>query len=160
MSAENRRKESTEHAGFFESHLDHQSNSNIVQVVMDLQRLQRDLKNSRQQECSKASSWSCRVCFLSRNWDQGSWVLSRISNALEKNWHECIDELEHQVSDLRSDSRACQFFWFFAFLRTDARHDIKLFFGYWLIWLLGSWAWLSKHLIIRQRSGFDYQALW
>ncbi len=26
--------------------------------------------------------------------------------------------------------------------------------------LLGSWAWLSKHLIISQRSGLDYQALW
>jgi hypothetical protein len=41
-----------------------------------------------------------------------------------------------------------------------ARHDIKFFFGYWLNWLLGSWVWLSKHLIIRQRSGLDYQALW
>jgi hypothetical protein len=29
-----------------------------------------------------------------------------------------------------------------------ARNDIKLFFGYWLIWLLGFWVWLSKHLII------------
>ncbi len=36
----------------------------------------------------------------------------------------------------------------------------KFFFGYWLIWLLGSWSWLSKHLIIRQRVGLDYQALW
>ncbi len=26
--------------------------------------------------------------------------------------------------------------------------------------LLGSWSWLSNHLIIRQRSGLDYQALW
>jgi hypothetical protein len=30
----------------------------------------------------------------------------------------------------------------------------------WLIWLLGTWAWLSKHLIIRQKSGLDYQTLW
>jgi hypothetical protein len=44
-----------------------------------------------------------------------------------------------------------------------SRNDIKLFWGYWLIWLccnIGSWAWLSNHLIIRQRSGLDYQALW
>ncbi len=27
----------------------------------------------------------------------------------------------------------------------------RLFFRYWSIWLLGSWAWLSKTLIIRQR---------
>ncbi len=26
--------------------------------------------------------------------------------------------------------------------------------------LMGSWAWLSEHLIIRQRAGLDYQALW
>ncbi len=26
--------------------------------------------------------------------------------------------------------------------------------------LSGSWVWLSKHLIIRQRSGLDYQSLW
>jgi hypothetical protein len=29
-----------------------------------------------------------------------------------------------------------------------------------LIWLLDSWSWLSNHLIIRQRGGFDYEALW
>jgi hypothetical protein len=39
------------------------------------------------------------------------------------------------------------------------RSHIKLFGGSWLIWLLGSWAWLSKHLIIRQRAGLDCQAL-
>jgi hypothetical protein len=47
MSAEKRRKEPTEHAGFLEAALE-QSKSNIVQAAVDLQR--------RQQECSKASS--------------------------------------------------------------------------------------------------------
>ena len=41
--------------------------------------------------------------------------------------------------------------------RDRARNDVKL--GYWLIWLLGSWSWLSKSLIIRQRDELDYQSI-
>ena len=37
---------------------------------------------------------------------------------------------------------------------------ISVFFPLWLIWLLGSWTWLSNPLIIRQRTGLDYQTLW
>ena len=40
------------------------------------------------------------------------------------------------------------------------KEHIKLFFQRWFIWLLGSWSWLSNPLIIRQRTGFDYQKFW
>jgi hypothetical protein len=41
----------------------------------------------------------------------------------------------------------------------DPRVRIKFFLGYWLIWL-SVWSWLSRPMIIRQRSGLDYQVLW
>ncbi len=37
---------------------------------------------------------------------------------------------------------------------------IKLFFGYWLIWLLSFWGWLSSPLIIRQTVEIQYQMIW
>jgi hypothetical protein len=43
--------------------------------------------------------------------------------------------------------------------------NIKLLGGYWLIWLLSFWSWLSSCVIIRQRDEilyqwFDYQVIW
>lgn len=45
-------------------------------------------------------------------------MLSRLLSALAQKWHEC-EEIEHQMWEMRSDSRACMLFWLFAFLSTD-----------------------------------------
>ena len=51
------------------------------------------------------------------------------------------------------------------FLNYRTRFDINLFGGYWFIWLLRFWTWLSNPLMIRQISEsqyqwFDYQVIW
>ena len=39
---------------------------------------------------------------------------------------------------------------FLIVMASGARYDIKLFLGYWLIWLWSFWTWVSSDLIIRQ----------
>ncbi len=93
----------------------------------------------RQQECSKYLSWRrCRVCFLSRFWDQGSWVLSRLLSALEKKLHEC-DEIEHQMLEMPIDSRACQFW-----VRTCVR---QILLGFIFVNCF-SWVLLNRSLLV------------